>query len=85
MLKMNANLLFSPFIKTPHEVRIGSPLFWDMTEYVVILFDRDDFLKDYLQSVTQSLRKNKAKKVMKGSAWYWILKGDYAPGEIFKI
>ncbi len=85
LLKAHANLLFSPLIKTPREVKMGSPLFWDMTEDVVILFDRNDFLKEYLKSVAQNLRKNKARKVMKGSAWYWILKGDYVPGEVFKI
>jgi predicted nucleotidyltransferase len=35
----NAHFEISPVIKTPQDVRTGSPLFWDMTEHVIILHD----------------------------------------------
>ncbi len=79
------NIFISPVIKTPDEVALGSPLFWDMTECVAILFDEDDFLERSLESVRERLRKNKARKVQKGDRWYWILKEDYVPGEVFEV
>jgi predicted nucleotidyltransferase len=85
LLKQHNNVLLSPIIKTPEEVKMGSPLFWDMTEDVIILYDKDNFLKNHLASVKERLKKNKAKKIKKGSAWYWILKEDYTSGEIFEL
>ena len=78
-------LELSPIFKTPREVENGSPLFWDMTEDVVLLYDRDDYLKGYLRKVKERLLQLKAKKVVMGNAWYWILKEDFTPGEIFEI
>jgi predicted nucleotidyltransferase len=75
----------SPIFKTPAEVRAGSPLFWDMTEEVIILFDRDRFLEGSLEEVKRSLQALGARRVKQGSAWYWILKKDYRPGEVFEI
>jgi hypothetical protein len=31
------------------------------------------------------MRKNGARKVQKGDRWYWILKEDFTPGEIFEV
>jgi len=85
LMRKHKDILFSPIIKTPQEVRMGSPLFWDMTEHIIILYDRNDFFKDFLQSVAERLKKNRARKITKGSAWYWILKEDYSPEEIFEL
>jgi hypothetical protein len=75
----------SPIIKTPHEVALGSPLFWDMTEDVIILLDEGGFLAHSLQKVKERLVQLKARKVVRGDAWYWVYKGDYTPGEVFEI
>ena len=75
----------SPLFKTPMEVEIGSPLFWDMTESVIILHDRDSFFQNALLKVKQRLTELGAYKVTKGDAWYWVFKGDYTPGEVFEI
>jgi len=85
LMRKHKDILFSPIIKTPQEVRMGSPLFWDMTEHIIILYDRNNFFKDFLQSVAERLKKNRARKITKGSAWYWILKEDYSPEEIFEL
>jgi len=85
LMRKHKDILFSPIIKTPQEVRMGSPLFWDMTEHIIILYDCNDFFKDFLQSVAERLKKNRARKITKGSAWYWILKEDYSPEEIFEL
>jgi len=75
----------SPVIKTPEEVRKGSPLFLDMTEEVIILYDREDFLKKYLEGFREKLRRLGARRVKRGGGWYWILKPDYRPGEIIEL
>jgi hypothetical protein len=80
-----AGLEISPIIKTPREVVAGSPLFWDMTEDVIILFDRGGFLGSFLLRVKERLAALKAHRVFRGNAWYWILKEDFTPGEIFEI
>jgi len=84
-LKDSSRILLSPIFKTPQEASKGSPLFWDMTEDLIILFDRKDFLKQLIDKIRRQLNANKARKIFRGNAWYWILKGDVTPGEIFEI
>ena len=79
------NVELSPIIKTPAEVEMGSPLFWDMTSDVIILYDENNFFRDYLIRLKQRLDKLGARKVIRGNAWYWILKEDYVPGEVFEL
>ncbi|MBW1982802.1 MAG: nucleotidyltransferase domain-containing protein [Deltaproteobacteria bacterium] len=76
---------FSPHIKTPREVRLGSPLFLDMTETVKILFDRQGFLEQYLQGLKQRLAHLGAQRVMFGGGYYWLLKPDLEPGEAITL
>ena len=75
----------SPIIKTPEEVAFGSPLLWDMTENRLIRYDRDRFLWQTLEKVKLRLQQLGAYKVQRGSAWYWILKPDFKPGEVFEL
>ncbi len=75
----------SPVIKTPEEVKAGSPLFLDMIEDVKIIYDKDGFFKSYLRELEKKLNKLGAKKVYKGGGWYWIIKPDYTPGEIIEL
>ena len=81
----HARLRISPVIKTPAEAARGSPLYWDMTEHVLILHDRDGFLARTLEGVRARLAALGARKVVRGNAWYWVLKKDFAPGEVFEI
>ncbi len=75
----------SPIIKTPEEVEKGSPLFLDMVEDARILYDRDGFFSDRLKRLRKRLKELGAKRIWMGSAWYWDLKPDYKPGDIFEI
>ncbi len=74
-----------PILKTPEDAARGSPLFWDMTEEAVILYDRDCFLQELLTGVKARLEALGARRVNHGSAWYWVLKENYQPGEVFEI
>ena len=50
-----------------------------------ILFDREDFLQDALTAQKQRLDRLGARRIWRGNAWYWDLKPDYTPGEVFEL
>jgi predicted nucleotidyltransferase len=75
----------SPVFKTPAELSQGSPLLLDMVEDARLLHDREDFLRSALAALRGSLERLGARRVWRGSAWYWDLKPDYAPGEVFDL
>jgi predicted nucleotidyltransferase len=72
---------FSPIIKTPAEVKQGSPVFLDMTETMRILFDREGFFQQYIEDLKERLFRLGSRKVSFGGGYYWILKPDLRPGE----
>jgi predicted nucleotidyltransferase len=75
----------SPVFKTPSEVDRGSPLFLDMTRQVHVLYDRGEFLKNYLEGLRRRLRALGARRVRKGGGYYWLLKPDYRPGDKIQL
>jgi len=78
-------LELSPVFKTPEEVGAGSPLFLDMVEDAMFLVDRDDFLRNALEALRLRLAALGARRIWRGNAWFWDLKPDYRPGEVFEI
>lgn len=75
----------APVIKTPEEVLAGSPLFLDMVEDARLLYDRGNFLAQHLAGLRRRLANLGAKRIWQGNAWYWDLKPDYKPGEVFEL
>jgi uncharacterized protein len=75
----------SPAFKSPAEVLAGSLLFLDMIEDARLLFDRDGFFRAALDAFQARLAKLGARRIWQGNAWYWDLKPDYRPGEIFEL
>ncbi len=75
----------SPLIKTPEEVRYGSPLFLDMTLEARILFDRDAFFAQYLQGLRSRMRALGSQRRRLGGGYYWVLKPDYKPGDRIEL
>lgn len=75
----------SPILKTPEEVAAGSPLFLDMVDDARILFDRDGFLQRAFAGLAARLARLGAKRIWRENMWYWDLKPDYQPGEVFEI
>ena len=80
-----AHIDLSPIIKSQAEADAGSPLFWDMTDYAIVLFDRGSYLQTLLNRVRERLRRLGAQRIQKGNAWYWVLKKDFVPGEVFEV
>ncbi len=83
--RQGINTYLSAIIKSPEESRMGSPLFLDMVEDAQILYDRGDFFSSVLERLRNRLKELGSKRVWKGNAWYWVLKPDYKPGEIFEL
>jgi predicted nucleotidyltransferase len=79
------NAELSPVLKTPDEVAQGSAIFLDMVEDARVLEDRGGFVQDRLQRLRERLQALNARRVWRGNAWYWDLKPDYRPGEVFEI
>jgi len=75
----------SPVIKSPEEALKGSPLFLDMVEDAKILFDRNGFFAGILERLRRRLMSLGARRRWRGDAWYWDLKPDLKPGEIFEL
>ena len=75
----------SPVFKTPAEVARGSLLFLDMIHDARILHDRDGFFAAYLKALAERLEALGARRIPYRGSWYWDLKPDLKPGEVFEI
>jgi len=75
----------SPVFKTPAEVDRGSPLFLDLVHDALILQDRGGFMKRRLARLEERLKSLGARRIWRGNAWFWDLKPDYRPGEVFEL
>ena len=75
----------SPVFKTPEEANRGSALFLDMVDDAYVLFDRGGFFREQMVRLRERLKALGAKRIWKGSAWYWDLKPDYKWGDEFEL
>lgn len=75
----------SPIFRTEAEMALGGLIFLDMVSDSRILFDRDSFFAAFLQRLEARLSKLGSVRVRRGGAWYWVLKPDLKPGEVFEI
>jgi len=83
--KEGINTDISAILKTPQEAESGSPLFLDMVEDARILFDQGDFFSKILKRLKNQLNRLGARRIWRGNAWYWVLKPDFKPGEVFEL
>ena len=79
------HVYFTPIMKTPEEAERFTPLYLDLTEDAVILFDRGDFFRDLLRRLRGKLDELGAERVRLGRFWYWRLKRNYKFGEVIEI
>jgi len=75
----------SPVFKTPAEVQRGGSLYLDMTEDARLLYDRDGFFEHFLKEFRARLQRLGARRIWCGEAWFWDLKPDFKPGDVFEI
>ncbi|MDI6756101.1 MAG: nucleotidyltransferase domain-containing protein [Thermodesulfobacteriota bacterium] len=75
----------STILKTPKEADCISRIYFDMTDEAKIFYDQGNFFQAVLRKVKKRLKELGAQKVQVGKMWYWDLKPDYKPGDIFEI
>jgi hypothetical protein len=72
--------------KTPDEARYRSPLYLDMVEDAILLFDRDGFFAGVLDGMRARMRELGSRRVyLADESWYWDLKPDFKFGEVVEI
>lgn len=85
LYKKGINSLIIPILKTEKEAEKISPLYLDMVEDAIILYDRDNFFRKILERLEKKLKEIKAKKIYIGKKWYWDLMPNYKKGDVVEI
>ncbi len=76
---------FVEIIRSREEAERFHPVYLDMTEDAVILYDKDGFFQGVLERLRRRLQALGARKERVGRVWYWLLKPDLQPGEVFEV
>jgi predicted nucleotidyltransferase len=66
---------FVEVIRTRSEAEKFHPLYLDMSQEAVLLYDRDRFLERVLAEVGEELERTGAKRKFMGNFWFWDLSG----------
>jgi len=77
--------LLSPIVLDLERAAKLRPLYLDMVEDAVILYDRDGFFQGVLDRLSKRLRELGAKRVRIGRKWVWVLKEKVETGEVIKL
>jgi predicted nucleotidyltransferase len=72
-------------VRTPAEAARVIPLYLDMTEDALLLYDRDGFFEGILDRVRTSLERLGSRRIRQGKTWYWDLKPDFKRGDVIEI
>lgn len=64
----------SPIILSQQQAKCFNPLYYDMTESILILLDKKDLLKNIIKSTLAMMKKHGSEKVFSGGHWYWKAK-----------
>nr|MDO8082797.1 nucleotidyltransferase domain-containing protein [Candidatus Freyarchaeota archaeon] len=82
---LGRNCLISDILLTPEEAEKHPPILLDMIDDGIILYDKDDFLKNIFNKLSERLKELGARKVKTEKGHYWILKPDIKPSEVVEI
>lgn len=73
-------------VKSPEEAEHHSPLYLDLVEEGIILFDRDRFFETILRRMKERMRALGSRRIfLENGSWYWDLKPDYRFGEVVEV
>ncbi len=67
-------IIISPIIKTRSEASVTTQLYLDMVDDAIIIYDKENFIKEILLQLREKLSVLEAEKVKLGRRWYWRLK-----------
>ena len=73
---------FVEVIRSRTEAQKFHPLYLDMSQEAVLLYDRDRFLETLLEKVKERLQRVGAERRPVGRYWYWDLKQADISGEV---
>ena len=76
---------FSPIILSVEEALKIRPIYLDMVEDAIILYDKNSFFSRILNRLRRRLKELGAKRIWVGDKWYWMLKPDIKFGEVVEI
>lgn len=75
-----------PLPLTREQARHHRPLYLDMVEDAIILYDRELFLTGVLGAVRERLRSLGAeRRRLPDGSWYWVLKPSVREGEVIEV
>jgi len=77
--------MIAAIMRTPEEASSPVPLYLDMVDEAVLLFDRGRFFANVLSRLRDRLRSLGARRVVLGNVRYWDLKPDYSPGDVIEF
>lgn len=78
--------IISPVPLTPEEIKKNPPILLDLVTDGKILYDTDNFMRDWITNLKKRLEEKGARKIFLGKGkWYWDLKPDYKLGEVVEI
>lgn len=72
--------ILSPLIKLPEEARYKSPVFLDMVEHRIILYDREGFFQGVLDDLARRMAELGSRKVVTPEGYWWDLAPNAPPG-----
>jgi predicted nucleotidyltransferase len=72
--------------KSPEEARVHSPLYLDIVEEGIVIFDREGLVGAVLAAMRERMRALGSRRIyLADGSWYWDLKPDYRFGEVVEI
>ncbi len=77
--------MVAAILRTPEEASRPVPLYLDMVDEAVLLFDRGGFFAGVLSKLRARLRALGARRLVLGNIRYWDLKPDYRPGDVIEF
>ncbi|MBS7611745.1 nucleotidyltransferase domain-containing protein [Candidatus Bathyarchaeota archaeon] len=76
---------FSPIILSVEEASKIRPIYLDMVEDSVILYDKDGFFSNIIARLRERLKELGSKRIWVKDKWYWLIKPDIKFGEVVNI
>ena len=73
---------FVEVLYTPEEAQVVRPIYLDMTEEAVLLYDKEGFFEGILKRLRERLREIGAQRKTLGKIRYWDLTPDGTPREV---
>lgn len=72
--------------KTPEEARAHSPLYLDLVEDAVLLFDRGGFFEAVLHSLRARMQALGSRRIyLPDGSWYWDLRPGFRFGDVVEL